>query len=113
MLLNEFTALKYRHQHKLNLMYMFENSYYVYFVTEFCVFRDLYSLIQNQKQTHDCDECGKLNKSEKYMIWLQVAFMIVHMHQKGFLYRDLKAENVLIDERGFVKLCDFGYSTKY
>jgi serine/threonine protein kinase len=47
------------------------------------------------------------------MIWLQVAFMIVHMHQKGFLYRDLKAENVLIDERGFVKLCDFGYSTKY
>jgi serine/threonine protein kinase len=39
--------------------------------------------------------------------------MIIHMHQKGFIYRDLKPENVLIDERGFVKLCDFGYCTKY
>ena len=36
--------------------------------------------------------------------------MIVHMHQKGFIYRDLKPENVLIDERGFIKLCDFGIS---
>lgn len=39
--------------------------------------------------------------------------MIVHMHQKGFIYRDLKPENILIDERGFIKLCDFGYSIRY
>lgn len=39
--------------------------------------------------------------------------MIVYFHQNDTIYRDLKPENILVDEAGFVKLCDFGYCTKY
>eukprot|EP00494_Astrolonche_serrata_P029433 UN29700 len=32
-----------------------------------------------------------------------------HMHGRGIIYRDLKPENTLLDERGYLKITDFGF----
>ena len=48
---------------------------------------------------------------DEYLIqmWLaQLVLAIDHMHSCGVLHRDLKPQNLLISERGEVKLADFG-----
>ena len=39
-----------------------------------------------------------------------VALALRHIHSRGYVYRDVKLENVLIGGDGYVKLCDFGFA---
>lgn len=35
-----------------------------------------------------------------------------YMHSKGIIYRDLKPENLLLDDKGYLKITDFGCATQ-
>ena len=41
-----------------------------------------------------------------------IALALRHAHSHGYLFRDMKLENILIDEQGYALLCDFGYAKK-
>ena len=41
---------------------------------------------------------------------MQVALGLGYLHSKNVIYRDLKPENVLVGEDGYVLICDFGIS---
>lgn len=51
------------------------------------------------------------NHQQMYRIIYQTSLAINHMHNLGVIHRDIKAENILFDDDGFVKLCDFGSAT--
>ena len=52
--------------------------------------------------------CGKVREeiAKKYLSEIVIAFEC--LHDRDVIYRDLKPENVLIDEMGHVRLTDFG-----
>lgn len=39
----------------------------------------------------------------------QVVLAIEYLHFLGIVYRDLKPENIMIDDKGFIKVTDFGF----
>jgi len=53
--------------------------------------------------------CGKLEAKEALRIFKQLTSAVNYLHGRGYIHRDLKLENVLLDENRDVLLGDFGY----
>lgn len=58
-------------------------------------------------------EKGRVSEPESRIIFGQLCLAVAYVHSKGILHRDLKLENVLLDERCRVKLGDFGFTREY
>jgi serine/threonine protein kinase len=50
------------------------------------------------------------DKSRTYFLNLMAG--IRHIHECGFCHRDIKLENILL-ENDVVKICDFGFATRH
>ena len=51
------------------------------------------------------------NKQQLLKVTYQICLALERIHLLGIIHRDIKIENVLFDNSGFIKLCDFGSST--
>lgn len=54
----------------------------------------------------------KMNSKMARFYAAQVLLCFEYMHSKNLVYRDLKPENVLVQDNGFIKLTDFGFVKK-
>lgn len=50
----------------------------------------------------------KISVSDAKNLMKQLLEGIEYMHSKGIMHRDLKTSNLLLDESGVLKICDFG-----
>ncbi|XP_010129069.1 PREDICTED: hormonally up-regulated neu tumor-associated kinase [Chlamydotis macqueenii] len=76
-----------------------ENSYYL--VMELCPGGNLMHKIYEKKRLEE-------HEARKYI--RQLILAVEHLHRAGVVHRDLKIENLLLDEDNNIKLIDFGLS---
>jgi serine/threonine protein kinase len=64
--------------------------------------------VEGQTLSELIHERGPLQVSEALAILKQVASALDYAHEQGYVHRDVKPTNILIDERGRAVLTDFG-----
>jgi len=54
---------------------------------------------------------SEFDENEARRLFQQLVAGLEHCHIRGVVHRDLKAENILLDKGGNVKIADFGFAT--
>lgn len=81
----------------------YRDNNFIYFLTEFINGVELFDAIRI---------IGLLNADQTIFYAAQLLHIIETLHAKSFIYRDLKPENVMVCENGYLKLIDMGTCKK-
>ncbi|KAF8564842.1 hypothetical protein P879_09260, partial [Paragonimus westermani] len=79
----------------------FTDNVYLYFLLEACLGGELWTILRNRTSFDD---------STTRFYTASVVEAITYLHRKGIIYRDLKPENLLLDNNGYCKMTDFGFA---
>lgn len=88
----------------VKLYYSFQDREFLYFVMDYIPGGDLMGLLIRK-------EIFDLALARFYIAELVLA--IESVHKMGFIHRDIKPDNILIDKNGHIKLTDFGLCTGF
>ena len=101
--MQEMSILKQSaHQNVVKLYDSFETSKHMCFVMELCQGGDLLSYVRKRR---------KLKEDNAKYLFKQMVSGLYYIHQRKFVvHRDIKLDNILIDQSGQIKICDFGVS---
>ncbi|XP_030508016.2 serine/threonine-protein kinase RUNKEL [Cannabis sativa] len=91
------------HQNVLKFYSWYETSAHLWLVLEYCVGGDLRALLQQD---------GQLPENSIHDFAHDLVKALQYLHSKGTIYCDLKPSNILMDENGRTKLCDFGLARR-
>jgi len=90
------------HQWIVKMYYSFQDSRNLYLVMEFLPGGDMMTLLMKL-------EIFPEEMTQFYVC--ETALAIEYIHNLGFIHRDIKPDNLLLDSKGHVKLSDFGLCT--
>ncbi|KAH8257740.1 hypothetical protein KR038_009044, partial [Drosophila bunnanda] len=92
------------HPNIIHIYEVFENREKMVLVMEFAAGGELYDYLSERKV---------LSEEEARRIFRQVATAVYYCHKHKICHRDLKLENILLDEKGNAKIADFGLSNVF
>ncbi|MCQ2821111.1 MAG: protein kinase [archaeon] len=90
---------KVNHPFLVGMVFCFQTEERIYFVMPFVRGGELFQHLKNEK----------IFSEEKVKLYAaMIGLGLGHIHQQGIIYRDIKPENILMDEEGYLKIADFG-----
>lgn len=90
------------HQWVVKMYYSFQDPVNLYLIMEYLPGGDMMTLLM-KKDT--------LSEESTQFYLAEAALAIESIHRLGFIHRDIKPDNLLLDARGHLKLSDFGLCT--
>ena len=98
-LLEKEILMECDHPFLINMDYTYQSDQRIYFVMPFLRGGELYKIYLGQKRFKE--------ETVKFYI-AQLVMALGYLHGKGIIHRDLKLENILVDENGYLRLIDYG-----
>ncbi|GIZ00343.1 NUAK family SNF1-like kinase 1 [Caerostris extrusa] len=93
-----------QHPHIAHIYEVFENKDKIVLVMQYASGGELYDYLSEKKVLADL---------EARRIFRQIAAAVYYCHKNKICHRDLKLENILLDEKGNAKIADFGLSNVF
>ena len=91
--------LKIDHPFIVKLVKTMKDKNYVYFLMDYIKGKELFDVIR---------DIGLLNKFQTQFYGASIMLAVQYLHERKFIYRDIKPENIMVLGNGFIKLIDFG-----
>ncbi|XP_031556806.1 cAMP-dependent protein kinase catalytic subunit 1-like isoform X2 [Actinia tenebrosa] len=87
----------------VNLDWHFKDNSNLYMVLEFVPGGEMFSHLRR---------IGRFSETHSRFYASQIVLAFEYLHSLDLIYRDLKPENLLIDEKGYLKVTDFGFAKR-
>jgi len=91
------------HPFIVTLYWSFQSKGHLYFVMDYCAGGEFFRTLQKQPNKRLTEEAVRFYGAE-------VLLALEYLHMMGFIYRDLKPENLLLHSSGHLMLTDFDLS---
>ena len=97
--LEKNVLLKIDHPMIMKMVKYLKNENYIFFINEYIKGKELWEVIR---------DIGLLNKTQTLFYGASIMLAVRYLHQRKFVYRDIKPENVMVLDNGYIKIIDFG-----
>ncbi|CAG9467123.1 unnamed protein product [Pedinophyceae sp. YPF-701] len=101
---------------EVRLLRMLQHPNVVRYIDGFMVSSRLFISMEyvprNVLELLEAQPSGHLDRATVRSVMYQLICAIEFIHRQGIIYRDIKPENLLIDNDGRLKLCDFGFARR-
>ncbi len=91
--------LKVDHPFIVKLVKTLKDDNYIYYLMDYIKGKELFDIIR---------DIGLLSKPQAQFYIGSIMLALKYLHERHFIFRDIKPENVMVLENGFIKLIDFG-----
>eukprot|EP00736_Rhodelphis_marinus_P011886 Rmarinus@m.7649 len=91
------------HPFVVNMFGAMQDEKNLYMLLEFVIGGELFSHLR---------KAGRFSNEATKFYAASIVLAMQHLHSQDIVYRDLKPENLLLDNEGYLKITDFGFAKK-